>query len=220
MARYGEVFNAVEINSTHYKHHRSKTFAKWGSLVPAHFRFAVKMHRSIGHVQRLSRMEEAIHFLNTLDAFGEKLGVVLLQLPPSLAYTPQVEDFLRELRSEYNAAMAIEPRHPTWAQGEVEQVLRQLGIARLAADPPLITERVLAAGDRAVSYYRLHGNPQMCRSVYSDGRLQHLAATIISERQEGGDTFVFFDNTMSGAAHANAFHLGRLLGRENVALLK
>lgn len=69
-----------------------------------------------------------------------------------------MEDFLRALRSEYSAPLAIEPRHPTWAQGEVEQVLKQLHIAGVAADPPLITERVLAAGDRAVSYYRLHGN--------------------------------------------------------------
>lgn len=220
LARYGELFNAVEINSTHYKFHQPKTFAKWCTLVPAHFRFAVKMHRSISHVDRLGSVDGAMHFLNTLEPFGEKLGVVLLQLPPSLAFTPHVEDFLRELRSEYSAPLAIEPRHPTWAQGEVEQLLKHLNIARVAADPPLITERVLAAGDRAVSYYRLHGNPQMYRSVYSDERLQQLADTIISQGQEGGRTFVFFDNTMSGAAHANAFHLGRLLGQENAALLK
>ena len=211
LARYGELFNAVEINSTHYKFHQPKTFAKWCTLVPLDFRFAVKMHRSISHVQRLTRVDEAVHFLNTLEAFGEKLGVVLLQLPPSLAFTPVVEDFLRDLRSEYGAALAIEPRHPTWAQGEVEQLLKQLHIARVAADPPLITDRVMAAGDRAVSYYRLHGNPQMYRSVYSDERLEQLASTIISEGQEGGGTFVFFDNTMSGAAHANAFQLRELL---------
>lgn len=75
--------------------------------------------------------------------------------------------------------MAIEPRHPTWAKGEVEQVLRQLRIARVAADLPLITECLLSAVDRALSYYRMHGNPQMYRSVYSDEHLQELACTII-----------------------------------------
>lgn len=78
LARYGELFNAVEINSTHYNYHQPKTFAKWCTLVPAQFRFAVKMHRNISHVQRLSRVDQAVHFLNSLEAFGEKRGVVLL----------------------------------------------------------------------------------------------------------------------------------------------
>jgi len=43
LARYAELFNAVEINSTHYDHHRSKTFEKWAADAPEHFCFAVKM---------------------------------------------------------------------------------------------------------------------------------------------------------------------------------
>jgi uncharacterized protein YecE (DUF72 family) len=212
LARYAEVFNAVEINSTHYKFHQPKTFARWCMEVPADFRFAVKMHRDISHVQRLTRIDEAMRFLNPLEAFGEKLGVVLLQLPPSLDFTLDTEVFLRDLASEYAGAIAVEPRHPSWAQGSVEQLLQQLRMARVAADPPLITERVIAGGDRALSYYRFHGNPQMYRSVYSEERLVELSSSIIKERPAAGSTFVFFDNTMSGAAHANALRLRELIG--------
>lgn len=93
LARYGELFNALELNSTHDELHRSKTFAQWISLVPAHFRFALKMHRSISHVQWLSTVDEAMHFLNILDAFGEKLGEVLFQLPPTWLIHPRSRTF-------------------------------------------------------------------------------------------------------------------------------
>jgi len=153
-----------------------------------------------------------MRFLDPLTAFGEKLDAVLVQLPPSLVFTLEAEEFLRELVSVHKGPLAIEPRHISWAQGSVEQLLKHLGIARVAADPPLITDHVLAAGDRTRSYYRFHGNPQMYRSVYTDERLAQLADLIDAERVEVGTTYVFFDNTLSGAAHANATHLRTLLG--------
>ncbi len=211
LARYAELFNAVEVNSTHYKFHLSKTFARWAADVPAGFRFAVKMHRNITHLQRLTRVDEAVRFLGSLNTFGDKLGVVLLQLPPSLAFSIDTEMFLRDLASEYDGSLAVEPRHPSWAEGAAEQLLRQLRMARVAADPPLITDRVLAAGDIALRYYRFHGNPQMYRSVYSEERLAELATIIATEGTVDGHTYVFFNNTMSGAAHTNAFRLRALL---------
>jgi uncharacterized protein YecE (DUF72 family) len=162
-------------------------------------------------VQRLNRMDDALRFLQDLEALEEKLGVVLIQLPPSLAFSLETEEFLRTLASEFTGAVAVEPRHPSWAQGNAEQLLRQLRMARVAADPPLITDRVLAAGDRRLSYFRFHGNPQMYRSVYSEERLAELAADITAASVADGQTFIFFDNTMSGAAHTNALGIRELL---------
>ena len=68
-ARYPEVFEAVEINSTHLKFHLPKTFARWCAEVPADFRSAVKMLRGISNVQCLTRMDEALNFPHTLEAF-------------------------------------------------------------------------------------------------------------------------------------------------------
>lgn len=53
LERYAAVFNGVEINSTFYRHHQKKTFERWASAVPAHFRFAVKIPREITHGARL-----------------------------------------------------------------------------------------------------------------------------------------------------------------------
>ena len=96
--------------------------------------------------------------------------MLLLQLSPSLACTPEAERFLRILISEYTGPVAMEPRHLSWNYGGVEQLLREVRIARVMADPPLITDNVLATGDRTMSYYRLHDDPRMSRSVYSSER--------------------------------------------------
>jgi uncharacterized protein YecE (DUF72 family) len=62
-----------------------------------------------------------------------------------------------------------------------------------------------------VRYYRFHGSPQMYRSAYDPERLEELASTIRTDGTIDGRTYVFFDNTMSGAAHANAQYLQALL---------
>src|SRR6188768_3382103 len=98
LARYAEHFNAVEINSTHYKYHMERTFHRWSASVPVDFRFAVKMHRDITHVQRLTRVGPAQAFLNEVQALGDRLGPVLVQLPPSLVCSDTCMDVLLSMR--------------------------------------------------------------------------------------------------------------------------
>ena len=46
LERYGAVFNAVEINSSFYRPHRTATYERWAASVPEDFRFAVKVPKS------------------------------------------------------------------------------------------------------------------------------------------------------------------------------
>ena len=147
LARYAELFNAVEVNTTHYKYHMERTFTRWRNEVPADFRFAVKMHRQVTHVERLCRPDSALAFLRSIEGLGEKLGVVLIQLPPSLAFSEVVEESLRIMRNEYTGAWVVEPRHPSWAAGEVEHLLRQQRMGRVAADPPLVQDELTTVGE-------------------------------------------------------------------------
>jgi len=210
LARYAELFNAVEINSTHYKYHLERTFIRWRNDVPAAFRFAVKMHRNVTHVERLGRPDSALAFLRSIEGLGEKLGVVLIQLPPSLVFSDVVEETLRIVRSKYAGALVVEPRHPSWATGEAEKLLRQERMGRVAADPPLVQGELLPGGDTAVCYYRLHGNPQMYHSVYTGVRLASIARDIRLQTGNGA-VRVMFDNTASGQAQANALKLRQKL---------
>lgn len=87
LQRYGAVFNAAEINSTFYRTHRSATFERWRDSVPDGFRFSVKVPKIITHYKRLSGAERAFaEFALSLSSLGNRLGPLLLQLPPKFAF--------------------------------------------------------------------------------------------------------------------------------------
>jgi uncharacterized protein YecE (DUF72 family) len=211
LERYAERFNAVEINSTHYKHHLPGTFKRWRNAVPADFGFAVKMHREVTHIDRLSDPAPALHFLRSLEELGEKLSVVLIQLPPSLSCSPVVLDTVHAIREEYAGDLALEPRHPDWGTPEVDRVLRLERIARVAADPALVEDRPTPGGHRDLRYYRLHGSPDMYWSAYSDADLRRQKRSIDAHSMKSRACWVMFDNTASGLAAFNALHLRDLL---------
>ncbi len=53
LARYATCFDCVEINSSFYRSHQRKTYARWAAEVPDDFRFSVKLPKSITHQARL-----------------------------------------------------------------------------------------------------------------------------------------------------------------------
>src|SRR5580704_8863494 len=100
LARYAGRFNAVEINSSFYKPHRPATYARWAASVPAGFRFSVKLPRAITHGARLKEVPALDVFLEQVCSLGDRLGPLLIQLPPSLAFDAQVvAHFLDSLRT-------------------------------------------------------------------------------------------------------------------------
>ena len=87
LTRYSAVFNAAEINSTFYRTHRSSTFERWRESVPEDFKFSVKIPKTISHEMRLVGAAQAFEdFATSLGGLGRKLGPLLLQLPPKLAF--------------------------------------------------------------------------------------------------------------------------------------
>jgi uncharacterized protein YecE (DUF72 family) len=137
LERYGAVLNAVEINSSFYRPHRTATYERWAASVPEDFRFAVKVPKAITHERRLKDIDDLMdRFLSEASGLGHKLGPLLIQLPPSLSFQHGVTDrFLTELRSQVQGSIVCEPRHASWFVPEVEALLDELRIARVAADP-------------------------------------------------------------------------------------
>ena len=101
LQRYATRLSMVEINSSFYRPHQPRTYARWAASVPEGFRFAVKLPREISHERRLrDAMQPLEQFLEGVLELGGKLGPLLLQLPPSLVYdTATAEAFLRGLRA-------------------------------------------------------------------------------------------------------------------------
>lgn len=207
LQRYASRFNAVEINSSFYRAHLPKTYERWAQSVPPAFRFSVKVPKRMTHELRLQRCETALdEFLEQCLQLGETLGCLLVQLPPSLAYEPATAStFFRALRQRYGGAVVLEPRHATWLAAE--DLLQDLLIGRVAADPPVIEGGGVPAGWQGVRYWRLHGTPRIYHSAYGPERVQAFARVLNQSVADGIPTWCIFDNTASGHAVTDALYL-------------
>jgi uncharacterized protein YecE (DUF72 family) len=208
LQRYAQRLPAVEINSSFYRPHRPKTYARWAASVPASFQFAVKIPKEITHTRRLRDVVDPLaRFLSESSALGTKLGPLLVQLPPSLRfYAERVEAFFTLLRAHFRGNIVCEPRHVSWFTDEAERMLVAARVARAAADPAPVPEAAQPGGWNGLVYYRLHGSPEMYSSDYSAVYLDTLAQTL-STAAQAVPTWCIFDNTALGAATANALDL-------------
>lgn len=207
LERYASVFTAVEINSTFRRSHQVKTFERWRDSVPDSFLFAVKIPKSITHVAKLVDCSAALEvFLTEASHLGPKLGPLLLQLPPKLAFDADVAGpFCKLLEADGRFTMVCEPRHASWFTAEVDEWLRERRIARVAADPAKHDGAAAPGGWRGLSYYRLHGSPRMYYSAYGAEVIERLRRELEADR--AAEKWCIFDNTASGAAALNALEL-------------
>jgi uncharacterized protein YecE (DUF72 family) len=206
LARYAAVLNAVEINSSFYRPHRRSTYERWAASVPAGFRFAVKMPKAITHEHRLVDCDALLdRFLFETAGLGDRLGPLLVQLPPKLPFQVGLSDrFLRALRDRFAGEIVCEPRHPSWFAPEVEELLDGLRVARVAADPAPVPGAGAPAGWSGLSYYRLHGSPRVYYSPYEPETLARIAERLLEDRARGREVWCIFDNTAAFAATHDA----------------
>jgi uncharacterized protein YecE (DUF72 family) len=211
LQRYSRVFDCAEINSSFHRAHRPAVYAKWAALTPDQFRFAVKLPRTITHDLRLRRSRRLLEqFLGECGALGGKLGVLLVQLPPSLAFERRVATtFFTLLRGRFDGAVACEPRHASWLSPPAERLLIDSRIARVAADPAFAPELDQPGGWRRLLYLRLHGSPQTYWSSYEPERIERFAAML--RDSDATERWCVFDNTASGAAFRNACEMKNAL---------
>ncbi len=222
LERYSHALNCVEINSSFHRPHQRKTWERWAASTPDSFRFAVKAPKAITHTAKLLNCGALLQeFLEQASGLGVKLGPLLVQLPPSLAFDPgAAHEFFTTLRElhpsgERLAPVALEPRHASWFTPPVNRLLRDFEVARVAADPP--KGSALAAqpgGWSGLRYFRLHGAPRTYYSEYDDAHLATFAHTLrtpSANQEPAPETWVIFDNTALGHATANALSLKALL---------
>jgi uncharacterized protein YecE (DUF72 family) len=214
LERYAQRLSCAEINSSFYRSHRPDTWTRWGAMVPADFHFAVKIPRSITHERRLRGCDDLIaKLLDESAGLGAKLGVLLVQLPPTLDYRPGVaEDFFAALGAATPAYVVCEPRHPSWFAPGPDELLARLRIARVAADPAPVPDAGEPGGWRGFAYWRLHGSPEIYRSSYDARRIDRYAERIVHSGSGAARPWCIFDNTASFAALGNALELGERLG--------
>lgn len=215
LERYAAVFPVAEINSSFHRPHRAQTYARWADSVPETFRFSVKLPRTITDDARLGGVEALLdQFALEAGALGHKLGCLLVQLPPKLAFDERVADeFFGQLQQRFGCMVACEARHPSWFLDGSTDLLRERGITRVIADPPA-GQPGPHVPTTATIYARLHGSPRVYYSSYSQEYLDALAHDLAQHVAAGRTVWCIFDNTASGAAAGNALSLLRAAGRE------
>lgn len=208
LERYASVFSAVEVNSSFYRRHQRSTWQRWHDAVPEGFRFSVKLLRTATHELGLVGADEAIaRFFEDVAPLRDKLGAVLVQLPPKLEFNAGVAGaFFAALRRHSDVLVYLEPRHVSWVDGDA--LLAEFDVGRVLADPQKeeLQAAALTAGAR---YVRLHGSPKIYYSAYSEETLSHYAELMAAAPEP---VWCIFDNTASGAALRDAVQLREMIG--------
>jgi uncharacterized protein YecE (DUF72 family) len=187
---YAERLPAVEINNTFYRFPKTDLLESWAEQVPDSFRFSLKASRKITHSKPLVESEEATEYLfRTVSTLGERLGVILFQLPPYFRKNlDKLKDFLELIPEDKPAA--FEFRHQSWFEDDVSEALRKKGCALCVADTDGDLDTPLEA-TTDWGYMRLR------RSDYSEKDLKEWAKRIASQNWERA--YVFFKHEDEGA---------------------
>ncbi len=197
LAHYASRLNAVEINYTFRRLPSASTLENWVSATPPGFRFAVKAHQRITHIQRLKPSEFTEVFFRAVDPLraSGRLGAVLFQLPPNLKCdTGLLKDFLATLPADIQSA--FEFRNTGWLCEEVYGMLHEHRISLcLAESDKLEIPRVVTAD---FVYSRLR------KSEYSAEERREIAQRAQEQTNGGKDIYVFFkhEETAAGALYA------------------
>lgn len=206
LERYAARFPVAEINSSFHRPHRASTWQRWHDSVPAHFRFSVKIPKTITHQAKLKDCLDLIEaFLGQIELLSDKLALLLVQLPPKLEFDAAVAGlFFEQLRARTPAGIVCEPRNLSWFTQDAGALLSALHVARVAADPAICESAARPGGWGGLDYWRLHGSPVIYRSSYAD-RIADYAGAIA--KGAAASSWCIFDNTASSAATADALAL-------------
>ncbi|KAA9161903.1 DUF72 domain-containing protein [Amycolatopsis acidicola] len=230
--------NTAEINGSFYSLQRPERYRAWAAETPEDFVFAVKGGRFITHMKRLRDVETPLanFFASGVLALGHKLGPILWQLPPNLAYEPkQLTAFFDQLPRTARAAAALARKHDDKLKGEAHtkpgpdrKIRYALEVRHSSFEhpdfPKLLADNDIACviADSAGTwvtlkevttefvYVRLHGDKELYASGYSERALEGWAEKIRS--WQGKDVYVYFDNDMKVHAPADAMALAARLG--------
>jgi uncharacterized protein YecE (DUF72 family) len=209
---YVRQFQTVELNASYYRWPSDSAFASWQRRLPGGFIFTVKAPGALTHVKRLYRPEAWLaRITQGLDRLGSRLGVLLVQLPPSLAFDrPRLAYFLE--RVPRGLGVCVEFRNPTWLRDSIFALLEEHG-----AGYCVMSGAGLPCVLRATApfvYVRLHGpdHYHLYAGAYSDDDLRWWADRVREWEDMGRDVFVYFNNDGAGNAVRNAMTLKRMVG--------
>jgi uncharacterized protein YecE (DUF72 family) len=256
---YAQHFDMVEVNSTFYSIPDKRTTQHWCEQTPDDFTFNVKLHRLLsrhstgpdflppdlrydaeldpqGRVLITPHMEQAVatRLLEALEPFERcgKLGVLLLQLPPSFGPRRHQLNELEHLVGLLDGHnVAVELRNRDWVEGmQLEATLdffHQHNLIFVDVDNPDVQHfRVMPMLDHIthprIGYLRAHGRNARGylngRTVaerfdydYSDEELEQIAERVVNLSHSLDEMHVVFNNNRGAYAPNAAMKMKQIL---------
>lgn len=225
---YAQFFNTAEMDATFYEkfymYMTKQTFTAMARATPDKFQFSIKVPESVTHDKRLDVSKGAMallhEFLEKISPLKStnKLGAVLIQLPPSFTVKEfqNTAEFLDRLPSGYD--YAIEFRNPSWNTEGPWEMLKHYNIAAVMTDSPeqdnlqFLSQAIVTANH---CFIRWHGRQIKPRYNYLYSR-EELKPWVDKFRQLSIETAVvrgYFNNHYGARAVVNAIELKKCSAR-------
>lgn len=214
---YSKYFSTVEINSSFYHVPSQETFKLWNKKTSKEFIFSIKLNRYITHVKRLILDVESKRILkmfikNSLK-LQRKLGVILVQLPPSSKLNfERLREFIKFIKSDLKIStikFAIEFRNESWFVENVFKLLKENNVALVISSSPDFPSKKVFTSDFV--YLRFHGAKKLFSSRYLDQELLQWSREIKKFPKYIRKVFIYFNNDYSAYAIDNALYLKKLM---------
>jgi uncharacterized protein YecE (DUF72 family) len=235
LSLYSRRFTTVEGNTTFYSIPDATTVKRWAETTPPGFEFCPKLPKSLTHEGLLvPSLPGALRFLALMQGLGDRLGPLMLQLPPS--YGPaQFNDLAQFLQGWPidQAALAVEVRHLDWFREphrrRLTELLETLKVGRVLLDtrpiydapdhPQLHSERkkpqvpLQPHVTSDVSIIRFISHPTI---ELNQPYLDEWVALVDRWHQLGKRLYFFVHCPQEERSPANARHFQHLLERHGV----
>lgn len=209
LEEYAARFATIEVNNAFYRLPSRETFEDWRERTPEDFVVAVKASRFLTHIKRLRDPEEPVHRLMSHAAgLGDRLGPVLLQLPPTLRADPGLLDACLGCFPA-GARVVVEPRHDSWWTPAVRDVLEARGAALCWAD---VQARPVAPLWRTADwgYVRFHEGRAQAWPRYGRQSLETWVRRIADTWPDNREVYTYFNNDPNAAAVLDAVVFARV----------
>ena len=213
---YSSVFDTVEVDSSFYRMPNHFLINLWKNSTPDSFVFSTKVPKKITHDAKLRDSSELMaHLYSVLSGLGNRMGPLIVQLPPSLKYDKDFEAlrlFLSEVDAKFK--LSIEFRHKSWFRDDIYDLLRARNVAFCWAISQYVETPHVKTAD--FIYARMVGD----RSITNFGVIQKdRTAQMIQMRDDiekaiddVDSAFLFFNNHFAGFSPESVNEFRRLSG--------
>lgn len=221
LSLYAKIFDTVEIDSTFYAIPSENTVRGWAARTPARFQFSVKLPAEITHKNRLrDSQDHLLEFAARIRLLDEKLGCVLIQLPPDFHASEHraLSAFLKWLPTDLR--FAVEFRDPNWITEHTLALLNAHRVALTLTDGKWVHRELsfqaIADYSADFAYVRWMG----LRELTDFSRLQIDRSTEMRQwaeafqklKEQVNFIFGYFNNHFQGHSPGSSNEFKRLLG--------